>query len=539
MLLVTGLIIIACDNSLLNQLYAANLLLMQSPLLLIWSVAAVIIYSFILAFFIAGAYLNNRLISILMVLALFGYYLSNAYEMYRIRDFGFRPDGLPWYIPLVTMMGAMIAVKFGLLYLNKISWIIKAIYIVTISVISFFWMILANQLPIFMLLPLLLIFSFPLMAYQQCTLQKRYEARGAKINIPWKLITLVALVFILFATYTKLLNQRLSSKLRQAIELCKTINKVPELKTKINIALLVAEQEPDKEKIIKLFNAYYLKKYGEVPNVNNILTGTTTYYRLRIFFRDIIDSAIKQKKYTDAFRYYLFFLKLNLLNNRGHGFNLLYKLRYILQYYSPTTIELRQLNKLLREVESKNIIYIQREINDVLLTWKTGDVLIEKYQYSYIDLEQKNFREFSLNTFAEVALAPLDISRKINYSADTLKSIKALRFLQGKWNNNNILSVKTYPSYANYHNFLLSRLQQQQYTKIYVATLQYRNKYGKSPKTPKLLVPEFLAKQELYTSYGYNSWYRLKKIGKHNQPVPVLIPITMKQVKRYILLGTL
>ena len=156
---------------------------------------------------------------------------------------------------------------------------------------------------------------------------------------------------------------------------------------------------------------------------------------------------------------------------------------------------------------------------------------IDKYQYGDTSSNRDNPMKVRSYNFVEFALAPLETSRKINNVNNPLIRIKALNFLQGKADNN-ILSVKVYSNYISYYSYLLSLLKRVRYRKIYVAMLQYRHKYGTSPKRLELLVPEFLTKKDLYAVYDYQDWYSVK--GNSVSQTLILSPLLMKEMNQYI-----
>lgn len=511
MLFLSGIILYSYNNKISEIITATNFEFMNSPTLLIWFVASLFIWSFAVAFFIASTYFNNRIISIaLPVLVLFyyisgkfvfGFYSGNDYELWI----------MPKYMPLATMIFAMVTIKLGLLYLNKRNVLIKAAYIVTAAVASFAWVLLSNQLLVFIIAPVVLICCFPLMAYKHKMLQQRHENSNTKIKLPWKLVNIVSLILVAFASYTYIVNQQQERKLKRIIQACETINTIPTANSKkINVGLFIDKNMPYKAENIKPLKQYFSLRQTPWVKISSIKTDSKACYAIVSFFDRLIYTSIRDKKYARAFKYYLFSNELALTNHIDYTDRYYYyrlvnpsTLYMTLQYYNPTDKELTELDNMLKQIFTLYIISIKKELNKAVSSWENGNAM----ELSKYGINSKNYRFIWLNVhnISNLTLSPIITGKKIDHSASTLSLIKSLNFMLGEKKYDR-LSFKMGAGYPIHGTYPMRAIQK---ARVYIAMLRYRHKYGKFPNELKQLAPEFINSYELYlindsTDYYYN-----------------------------------
>jgi hypothetical protein len=527
LLLVSSLILYGCNGSLRDLVNAGNFELMQSPALLIWFAMALVIWSFILAFFIASVYISNRAISIILPIVALIYCFSGALSFSSVVE-------VAGYLPLATMVYALIAIKFGLLYLGKKKNIIKTVYAVVAFFVSFMFVLLTNQVVFLSIIPLVLIFCFPLMAYKQKILQQRHESGNVKIKLPWKLITVVSFIFMTFVIYTYVVNQQQKKKLRKIIRECETINKISEVdEKKMNVGAFISENMPYKAENIKKLEIELEKCYHRKIDISNIVADSKVCYKTIGFVCDLLDKSLENQQYSRSLNYYLFSSKLRLACKERRIILFAYRLKMILAYYTPTPEELNQLDNLLKKALYLNIKFQKKKLKQDVSYWENPDASMETYIYGN-SLPSNKFMGLELRSIADLTIAPLSTSRKINYATTSLNLIKCLNYLQSEKEQDG-LSIKVYTNYLSLFAFYLRDTNDIQKAIVHVAMLKYRHKYGNYPDALKLLVPEFLNKNDLYIAiYDNNDYFfRYLKTGRYKLR-QLLHPNSIAYMNEYI-----
>jgi hypothetical protein len=527
LLLLSCFILYGCNGSLRDLVNAGNFELMQSPALLIWFAMALVILSFILAFFIASAYINNRAISIILPIATLIYYLSGALSFVSVVE-------ITGYLPLATMVYSMIAIKFGLLYLKKKNNLIKTVYSVVALVVSFIFVLLTNQVVFLTIIPVVLILCFPLMAYKQKILQQRHESGNVKIKLPWKLIKVVSFVFMAFAIYTYVVNLQQNKKLKKNIRECETINKTPVIsETQMNVGAFISKNMPGKAENIKKLEAYLEKHYHKKIAISTITADSKACYNTIGFVHELFDESFENQQYSRAFNYYFFSSKLRLACKERRPILFADRLRIILAYYTPTSKELNQLDKLLKKALHRNINFQKKKLKQDVSYWGNGDAPIRMYIYGS-SLPLDKFMGLKLRTFSDLTIAPLITSIKINNVTTSLKLIKCLNYLLDE-KDRDCLSIKVYTDSLSEFTFYLRDTNDIQKAIVYVAMLKYRHKYGNYPDVLKQLVPEFLNKNDLYIAIYDNNDYFFRNLQTDRYKLRQLLhPISISYMNEYI-----
>jgi hypothetical protein len=535
-----------------DRIYNLNTELTQSPGVVIWLIATLIIWAYALAFFMVTTYSRHRLLSIILPTAVVMFYLNqyNIFGLYMsmARRYWGSPldlNKIPFYIPLAIMIFLMVVIKFGLFYLHKSSPLVKAGYIVTIFFVSLFYILLANFLVVLTILPVVLLFVYPVMAQKQKITWQRHELDRSHINIPWKLVTVVSLVLVVFAAYTFVLNQQQNKELYSVIKSCNAV-KSPQIKKTSwgTFKQFINEKMPYQDEYEAKYKKYVAKQYPDTTRSESSIYNKNNLYRIYNYLGTYIWNLIKQKQYGKAMQYLLFKYEIEdikyeyEIEDRFAINRVLYLQRnsnnlYMILKNKPSPEALSRLHIIQKRCLLRRLSLVKNYLIknvDCVKEQNISKVYPDRRRY-YIVRHSK--REITLNGFRKLYLSPMIINNNLHYCRMVLHFIKGIDYALGH-DNVNILSYKVNTSLVNryIHGYNVSNsFNKMQSAIANVAIARFRAKYGKPPAKIDGLVPEFLEKKDLMI---FVDPYAIRRGGGGNagrEIHPVMTPLTMHKTK--------
>ncbi len=493
------------DKVIIARIYYLNAIILESPGVIVWIAAALVVWAFAMAFFIATADMNHRLLSVVLVTLTVVYYLNqyNIYGIYnsiakRYYGFPYVYGKLPLYMPLAIMLCLLITIKLGLLYLEKRGIIAKVIYMIAAFVFSVLLVVAANYLVILTIIPAVLVFIYPFLAKYRQIIKERHEFGRDYICLPRRMIVTIVMILLAFSAYTFLLNRYQQKEIKKTLKECTAGEKVDiKLKNNLNVWKFIASKLPASEAadLKKQFEQYLMTKYGHKRyNINNVNS-------IRELLSESVEESVKQKKYSKAINqlnlsYELqkaYYIKYYTVNNN------IYSLGMILKH-ETSLAELDRLNQLQKQIFQKRLKFLKKSIYGYAELVSRDDSLKKFCSNYYARKEQK---QSSFSEFDALYLSPLVVNKNLNICDSMLYALKCINYGVG-YNDKDILKYR-FSLYS--LNFVINNLYhyynlyKQQQSIAAVALARFKLKYGRDPKIINELVPEFLSSHELMLFY--------------------------------------
>lgn len=531
------------DGRLLRGIHANNQELLYSPGVLVWMLAAFLIWAFSMAFtMVAVALQKKSLFTIIIILLIQAYFLFPAqvfpkyltglyaylygWEAYRAGDV------LPGYVEFFAFVNILIAGWLCLAWLRTKSVIIRFSALIASCVLTVLYTIVCFQYLYLMFLPLILLFPYPLFVMTQEISMKRYEVCEKKIRPSWRLMLAVWLILTCFSLYTVWLNKEQKKELDDIVAKCAAAsakNPGSVEKPKEGMEDYLKRNMPFKETLLPGMGKYmeesraaYEKKYHRkytrlyYSDITDYLFETTS----RLSYHNRHAEALKltefllefYSKYENTYSLYSPSLLRAVLKNCGESARHLNRMNVFQR--KILSLRLNEHKKLL--IKSTSLL-VQTEIPDIFTTFG---------KWGYYDICNEPPKKKPLN-FKQVFLSPLCFSDGINFTQTALTAINAMNYIQdgntryvNRKINNQLLYFQSY-QYDSTNSLLKSITA--------VAMAQYRLANGKEPENLRLLAPNYLKEGELY----------LIPLSLYRDPIgvyymPFLKPDSIETVKTYL-----
>lgn len=524
------------DKSLVIQIYLRNTIFLESPGVIIWTMSALIIWAFILAFFVVTSYLNYRLLSIIIVTAtvmlyLYQYNVFGVYKYATSSRFGspVEYDQFPLYMPLALMFFVMVAVKTGMLALQRSKLYYVAIYVALALASGVLFVLAANSYVLISVLAAVLVFIYPYWAKEIKLCLDRYEIDNKFCAIPWRLVTVVFAVLALFAGYTYAYNKYQINEINSMFKECSEFNP-PKLKTRTKISLrnFLKKRVRNFASFEKNYKKYFEEQKKE-GNWNYKQYRLWPYHVLE-FTEKHISILIKQKKYKQAIEFLIlqYEVEYGYAGVYGIKHNKAYLL-YIL-FNSPSPGDLEKLYEVQKKVLVQRLIYSSVHTENCLKRLKKKDPANAFYHSKYM----RKRTESKYNDFMKLYLSPFLLNCNLDTITTIRNYIKTIDYCLGdditnvesfRFNTSKLDSFVEGQSF--FHSFLYV---QKDMTAVAIA--RYKAEYLRYPERIQELVPRFLTPRELLV---YNTPDIYYYIGKSlDDTLGHLIPNSMKMMDAYM-----
>ncbi len=489
-----------------------NAVLVQSPGYIVWFVAAFIIWSYGFAFLIVILYMKPRLLSLVLVsgMVLYANYTSQIYNWFKLKYYisykmFVMQDELPEYLPIAFLIFLVIIAKCVLLYLKQKNPFIKVAAVFVVALLTAVFIYLSNFLAILALIPFIMLLCYPVQAYKNKIFMERHELKNLHHRLPWKMITAVTTILLIFSVYTLFLDKSLQRRQNVLYKKCLAYrDDCQHMDAPVTLRDYVKNNFPNHSKLLAAAqvrvdkwsadNAKYKKRYA-------------MWYRARksyeevlgslLFLNNEMHSLIKQGKYARAFDYYLYRLQIveKFIFDGNYHTNIESGFRDIMQHYNPTREQLKNLKFYLRNILHNKLVSKERRLLRSLERF-------EKYNYSSsllgsnISRHTMVYRGYSMSDFTDLYLRPFYFIDRINRMNNTLTVLKSLNYARGG-TEQDIMDLIFYPRsvLGQINNY--DEISKMQKLIVRTAVDEYCAKYGKEPDALSELVPEFVNSHEL------------------------------------------
>jgi hypothetical protein len=519
------------DEHLLEAIYTRNQIILDSPGVIIWLIITFIVWAFISAFIVISAVLKYRVYTFILLTAMIGYFL---FHHQIIKYFHLYPNSVPIFPVLFCVVAVLVTVKLCMSKLPAKSFLTRLVVIFIIAGLTVLYTLFACKYTYMLILPLCLIFLYPLNALTQTIHTKRHEHYHGNFILSRRIMFTVMLIFLCFSLFIYFLNLKQKKELDKAIKQCQSSiikpSPDPYLQPTRSLDNYVKQNMPYRNELLPKLEKFTKKKQSKYGHVT---TGYTYGNILNFLYKNIND-MFYSKKYEQALELTLFNLKTSIRYDRYH-YNYLNRNIYKIPTKAKELLpKLKSIKLLLRKSAKYKINSNIRFLNDLVNLLKENST---KYNGTTFSLSSRKLYLFRLRTrknnktsnipdFEQLFLSPLCLNDRINYTLTIHEVIKCVNYtLTGKNKPDltkkidiNLISI--YETYA--YNMIISSL-------VAIAVTEYRIQNGKAPSSLQQLVPEYLQEHELY--YINTSWYRHRK----NHPFsPVLKASSMEKIKTFM-----
>lgn len=413
-------------------------------------------------------------------------------------------------------------------WINVKSTAIEVIAFIIISILALLYMLAACKYSYLLFIPLVLLFTYPLMAFTSDIQMKRHEIDSKKLILSWPLILTVALIFFGFFMYTHLLNRNQKIEFNKVVKQCAAVT----AKTPISISRATQKREdyirqnmPFREKLLPKLRKYIKKENSKHNRFNhNYVYG---------FIRKTINQMFQKREYEQALELSLFNIKTAIKYNYYHQSQWLnYKIYRIPANKKNLLPKLQEIKQLLRKFLNRKLYTnVQASNNQVILLAKNN------IQYGFFTFNKGAVysllrRHRYLNNaaifpdFDQQFLSPLCLNDSINFVQTLFEIIKCMNYCRTGKNKPDLakkVNTTLVNAFATYYNNGMMRN-----SLIAIAATQYRIKNGKLPTSLQQLVPDYLKQNELYIINS--SWYGYRR--RHSSDFrPILMQTNMKKIK--------
>jgi hypothetical protein len=443
---------------------------------------------------------------------------------------------LPGYVEFFVFVNILIVGWLRLAWLRKRNVIIKFLALITVCFLVALYTLVCSRNLFLMLLPLILIFPYPLFVMTQEINLKRYEFCGKKIIPSWRLALAAGLIFACFFAYTAWLNGRQRKELEAIVEKCAAANaKNPTFQevTKMKAEDYVRRNMPFKETLLP-----ELEKHLE--ECHTIKPVSFNSYKVSEFLNKAVLKMCERKQQEQAMKLTEFLFEFNFRYKRDYPVHCFYPVFCLILRDRWTSAKgLAAIKPVLRKILYRRFaihkdaldkylsLLAQSEVPDMFYSF--GGKVYYYYYYYKITRGRYLIREEYLN-FPQMFFSPLCFCDGINFGKTALTAINGMNYIYDKKSpylnrkiNGRLLNLGVHD--YNSTNQLLKSI-------AAVAMAQYRLKNGREPKSLKQLAPDYLKEGELYLFYNSHFWYG----GECYQAF--LRPDSVEIVKRYLERGT-
>ncbi len=494
------------DTLLLHVIRMRSEVLLHSPGVIIWMLAAFIIWSYTLAFVIVAGYMKYRIFTFAILALIFeAFFYSRGCLMTRFLHFK-----IPTYVLIIAGVNMLLFGKLAFCYCCNTKKLKRYLITVTSCIASAILAFFCCKYTVLFFIPLAALFAYPIIAQDHDDKRRNHEIIS-RPAFPKRLAAGVVIIFLCFSGFTAWLNSIQKTELDSLVKQYQT--RVPS-STRL-------KQQPSQtyEEYIKQ-NLPYKKEL--LPKLMAVSGRNIVYpYKVRMFLISTVSNMLKQQEYKKAFKVLIFGIQVSKFGKMSYPF--CSEIKRVLKCYKPSSDELEELTSLLRKSlefrlkkDKKNLIgpIILRDMSSPAFTFISSTWVYDVYS-NY----PKHYLRFVLPSFNECFFSPLCYNDSINYMNNAFDALKAMNYMltgNEKYFTTRRISLNLISCISNDWWTCNSILR----STVYVATIKYQRKYGKKPESIKQLVPEFLHKNETWL---FNTDYYK----------PVLQPNSLKKLTAY------